>query len=137
MDLSPVWITAVSLLSPFVKKAGEKIAEKAGESLYKALESRFRKDGDRQGRQVLKQYATDPEMYEGALIKLLERRSADETFRRWLEEQVTQVHGMTSGASGDVIVQSVEVSGGQTGNIVGKVGGDYVEGSKIDLSKKR
>lgn len=136
MNLSPVWITAVSLLSPFVKKAGEKLAEKAGESLYRALESRFSKDKDRQGRQVLKQYAADAEMYEGALTKLLERRAADESFRSWLEEQVAQAYRTSGGVSEDVIVQTVEVKG-QTGDIVGKVGGDYVKGSKIELGKKQ
>ena len=138
MSSLPVWITAVNLLGPFAKKAGEKFAEKVGESLYMALKSRFDRDGDRQGQQILKQYIGDPEIYEGALTKFLERRAANESFRSWLEEQVAQVQGVGGRKPEDVVNQTVMVSDGAwSGDIVAKVGGDYVKGDKIELGKKQ
>lgn len=137
MNMLPVWTFAISLLGPFVKKAGEKVSEKMGEQLFTALEARFSKDKDKQGRKVLKDYRNDPEMYEGALAKHLERRSESDSFRAWLNDEVAKAQANNAKTPQRVVTQTVSVTdNSQTGDIVGEVGGDYVKGSKIDLKKK-
>jgi hypothetical protein len=80
---------ALAALGPYLTAAGTAAAQKAGEAIYRALEKRFGKRQDVDGQRVLDNARHDPEVYNTALLKFLERQAeADEEFRQWLTEQL-------------------------------------------------
>jgi hypothetical protein len=86
--MDAVWALAVGLITPYVTKAGEKIAEKVGETLFDALKKRFTEKKDPEGKKVLASYKRNPEVYGGSLEKYLEIRAQDQEFLAWLQEQI-------------------------------------------------
>ncbi len=135
MDIQTVATTTLILLSPYLSKAGEAIAENLGEKLaekvsglYQTLQEKFR--GDDYAEQTLARLEGKPES-EGrqAALKevLIEKMEADPDFAeqlRQLVEESKQVGG------GDIISQHLNISG-KAGDIfqIGKMGGG-------DITKK-
>lgn len=87
--MDTVWALAVGLITPYVTKAGEKIAEKVGENLFDALKKRFTEKKDAEGKKVLASYKRNPKVYETSLEKYLEIRAQDREFLAWLQEQIS------------------------------------------------
>ena len=85
------WQLIIGLLTPYFSKGGEEIAKKIGGSLFDSLKKRFVDDKDEQGKKALENFKGDPEIYQGALEKVLERRLEDAGFKAWLEKEITTV----------------------------------------------
>lgn len=64
---------AVSLIAPFVKKAGEKAAEKAGETIFNLIQHKFK--GDDEAESTLKNFEKNPKRHETALVDILKERA--------------------------------------------------------------
>jgi hypothetical protein len=131
--MDPVWMLAVSLISPYVTKAGEKIAEKVGETLFEAIQKRFTEKKDAEGKKALANFKRNPQVYSGALAKILEINAQDKEFLSWLTEQVA-VAQKNSGASNLAETTSVhqEVKGRAVvhGQVIGVVQGNVEIGNK-------
>lgn len=90
-NMAMTWQLVIGLLTPYVSKGAEEIAKKIGGSLFDSLKKRFANDKDEQGEKALENFKGDPEIYQGALGKILERRLEDTDFKAWLEKEVTTV----------------------------------------------
>src|SRR5437868_4893585 len=86
----PVTVTAVAMLAPYFAKAGEAVAQKAGEgawkiaeSLYQKIHAKFVKDQDNDAEETLQFLAQQPQSQrrQNALADILtEKVQADPTF---------------------------------------------------------
>ena len=113
--------------------SGEKVAEKVGEGLFNSLKERFSQEKDVTGKKLLKDFKNDPEIFDDALTKFLQRRSKDKDFQNWLIEQVTTAKSKLASAgissTSITVSQTVNVEGNaKTGDIIGSIGGDYQKG---------
>lgn len=119
-------LVVVSFLSPFLVKAGEKIAEKVGEAfsdkvgeIYKAVKERL--SGDVYGELTLLRLeeAPEDEARRTALQNVLqEKMAADEGFAsllRKLVEEAKQLDSRSATAKGD---RSVAISGDVTSSVI-------------------
>jgi hypothetical protein len=94
IDVTPLIASAMTVLAPYLPSAAEGFAKGAGagafegaSKLLKCLVSLFRDDG--KAAPVLSGFSDDPELYRGALEKLLQRRaSADPAFASELRRLV-------------------------------------------------
>ena len=134
MNIESVAMAAVALLGPYLAKAGEAFAKKAGEqliekvgALYQVVKSKFK--GDNHAEQTLARLEQAPESKrrQAALEDvLIEKMEQDTEFaaqvRRWVEES-------ESTGGGDVIQQHLDISG-KAGSViqVGKIEGGTIKG---------
>ncbi len=106
--IDPITTTAVALLTPYFAKAGEEIAQKAGDavwematSLYHAIKQKFTRDQDSYAQQTLQRLEEQPtnEARQIALADILnEKIQADPSFAQELKQLVqktTQTQGVT------------------------------------------
>jgi hypothetical protein len=106
--IDPIATTAVAFLVPYLVKAGEEIALKAGDavwnmaaSLYQAIHHKFTKDQDVYAQQTLKRLEEQPtnEARQAALTDVLnDKIQADPTFAQDLKQLVqntSQTQGIT------------------------------------------
>lgn len=130
--------TVVSFLAPYLAKAGESMAKKAGDAAWEKLKQisaavKKKLQGDAYAEQTLQRLEkkSDSESRQAALVGVLEEKiQEDASFAQTLKDLVAEAKE----AGGDTIIQQVSVSGhAQTGDIttVGKI-----EGGRVDLSKK-
>jgi len=113
IDLAQIGIAVVALLSPYLAKAGEGFAQKAGEvawdkvaALYQAIRRKFKTDKDKEALQALhrlekqptdgkhqaalagiltEKAQTDPEFTQ-ELVRLVQVTTQDETVARFLTQ---------------------------------------------------
>jgi hypothetical protein len=98
MDIAQIAITAAALLAPYLVKAGEAAAKKAGEtawekveSLYQAMRGKFAADEDDYAEKTLQRLEEQPtsEVRQASLADILtEKAEADPTFARELAQLV-------------------------------------------------
>lgn len=134
MDPATLATNAVLLIVLYLAKAGETIAEKAGQAvwdsfaekakaLYESLKAKFA--GDEDAATALKQLENKPdsEGRQAALKEVLEEKiQADPTFAEMLRQLVPEVKQ----SGGDTITQTLTISGEQVGKVIqiAKVQGD-------------
>jgi hypothetical protein len=114
---------AVALLAPYLAKAGEAAAGKAGEAavsgaraLLKAIRGRFDADDDQEAKQTLEQFEQQPddEERQAELARVLsEKAETDPDFREELQRRVDDA---TGGRSVNEFL--TQVYGGEVGKIV-------------------
>jgi hypothetical protein len=85
-------------LAPYAAKAGEAAAKKLGEDIYSKLKDRFASDKDESAQKALDNYVAEPDLYEGALGKVLVRKaetSPDDfgAFLKALAKRVDDIDG--------------------------------------------
>ena len=113
MDPTTLATKAVSLLVPYLAKAGEAIAQKAGQAIWDSLKARFASDKD--AATALKQLSSTP--HSGgrriALKEVVEEQiQADREFAETLLQLVAEVKQ----PSGD-ISQTISISHGNAGDL--------------------
>lgn len=123
MTIAPIVTSAVALLAPYFAKAGEGLANKAGEAtwekivaLYQAIRNKFSADKDDYARMTLQRLEEKPsaEGRQKALADVLvEKAQADPEFA---QELTRLVQGTTQGK--DVANILTQVYGGEVGKIV-------------------
>jgi len=125
MDAPTLATSAVALIVPYIAKAGEAIAEKAGQAvwdsfagkakaLYDGLKAKFA--GDEDAASALKQLENKPdsEGRQAALKEVLEEKiQADPTFAEMLLQLVAELKQ----SGGDTITQILAISGGKVGKV--------------------
>ena len=110
MDWLTIGTAAVNILTPFVKKAGEKVAEKAGEAIFSLIKDKLQ--GDEEAESTLNNFQKNPERHGGVLADILrEQAEADLTFGAALKKLVEgseqhQPGSVTQIASGTGIAQA-------------------------------
>ena len=110
VDWMAIATAAVGLLAPFVKKAGEKAAEKAGEAIFKLIQDRLK--GDEEAESTLKNFEKKPERHGPALADILrETAEADPEFGAALKKLIEDAEeeaagGVTQIARGTGIAQA-------------------------------
>lgn len=134
MNIESLATAALALLGPYLAKASEAFAKKAGEqligkiaALYQAIKDKFK--GDDHAEQTLARLEQDPESkrrqaaLEDVLIEKMEQDAEFAEKVRQLVVESEQVGG------GDVITQRLSVSG-KAGDIVqvGKMTGGTIKG---------
>lgn len=138
MDALMIATTVVNLLVPYLSKAAESLAGKAGGAAWEKLETLFaavkkKLAGDAYAEETLKRVSAEPESKsrQAALVGILEEQiGKDSEFAGTLQKLLNEAKD--SGV--DSIIQKVSVSGNaRTGDIttIGKVQG------KVDLSKRK
>lgn len=123
MTITPIVTSAVALLAPYLAKAGEEVAKKAGEAswekmkaLYQAIRTKFSADKDDYAQQTLKRLEDKPseESRQRALADILtEKAEADPEFGQELKRLVqdtTQGKGVPEFLT--------QVYGGEVGQIL-------------------
>ena len=132
--MDPVWTMAVSLITPYVAKAGEAVAEKVGENLFDSIKKRFEEKKDTRGKKALASFRREPQVYAGALEKTLELRSQDREFHSWLSELVTLAQRDIAGSgtgSHNSVRQEIKGHAKVGGSVIGVVSGDvHIENNK-------
>jgi hypothetical protein len=102
--------TAVGILVPFVKKGGEKVAEKVGEAIFNLIKDKLK--GDEEAESTLKNFEKTPDRHGTALADILrEKAEADSEFGAALKKLVEVsgeqgTRGVTQIASGTGIAQA-------------------------------
>lgn len=102
-ELMPTIVQAISLLAPltpYLVKAGEKVAEGVGEasfqkvkSLYEVIRNKFTADDDDYAQQTLKRFEEQPdsENRKAALVEIVaEKATTDPAFANQLERHVQE-----------------------------------------------
>lgn len=78
---------AVSFITPLIKKAGEKAAEKVGEAIFNLIKEKFK--GDEEAESTLKNFEKNPDRHEVPLIDILkEKAEVDSEFGENLKKLV-------------------------------------------------
>ncbi|MBN1992949.1 MAG: hypothetical protein JW953_09600 [Anaerolineae bacterium] len=96
---------ALVILTPYLTKAGEKVAEKIGESVFNLVKSKF--SGDKDAEDALRLYQKNPAVFEGALTQLIEAKlKEDPDFEAQLREMVAQADADTGGSVSQVAIGS-------------------------------
>jgi hypothetical protein len=109
-DWLAIATTAVGILTPFVKKTGEKVAEKAGEAIFGLVKDKLKRDEE--AKNTLKNFEEKPERYGTALADILrEKAKADPGFGAALRKLVEvadeqNVNTVTQIARGTGIAQA-------------------------------
>jgi hypothetical protein len=75
MVWTPIVSAVMGLLAPYAAKAGEAAAKKLGEDVYGRLKKRFAESKDESAQKALDSYVAEPDLYEGALSKVLARKA--------------------------------------------------------------
>lgn len=118
LTLTALSAAAVTILTPYVTKAGEKVAEKLGESLFNLVKSKF--SGDEETEETLKLYEKKPQRFEGALADTIEEKlKADPDFEAKLREIVAQADAQTGGSVSQTAIGSniAQASHGGTASV--------------------
>ena len=104
--------TAVSIITPLVKKAGEEFAGKTGEEIFSLIKRKFK--GDKEAESALSDFEKKPERYRSALADIVrEKAETDSAFGQLLlklVESVKEQHGVTLIARGTGIAQATDSS---------------------------
>lgn len=80
IDWAIIISTAVNFMTASITKAGEVVAGKVGEELFKVIRKKFK--GDKEAREILSNFQEKPSRYESALVDVLkEKAKADKSFR--------------------------------------------------------
>jgi hypothetical protein len=88
---------AVGILAPFVKTAGDKFAEKAGESIFNLVEGKLKDDEEAES--TLKNFEKNPDRHRAALADILrEKAEADPGFGAALKKLVEDTAEQTGGS---------------------------------------
>lgn len=86
---------AVGILTLFVKKAGEKVAEKAGEALFALIKAKLK--GNDEAESTIKNFENNPKRHGSALVDILKEEAyADPAFGTALKQLVEEAGGHTS-----------------------------------------
>ncbi len=73
MDWNVVAATAIHLVTIFLTKAGEEIAEKTGEHIFVLIKEKLK--GDKEARNILNNFTKKPVRYKGALIDIVREKA--------------------------------------------------------------
>lgn len=101
---------AVNILAPFVKKAGEKAAEKAGEAIFTLIKDKVQ--GDTEAKSTLANFEKNPDRHATALADILREQAENDpefgaALKKLVEESDKQAAGsVTQIASGTGIAQA-------------------------------
>lgn len=133
MDVSTIAATTIAILSPYLAKASEEIAKKAGDAAWKkaleihqAVKARFGKEKNDFATQALSEFEKEPETRKGtmqdALTEILQK---DPDFAASLSTLLEEAKEAGTG-----VVFKVDISGGEVGEVfnINKLEG----GLKID-----
>jgi len=136
LSTSAIAAAAVALLVPYLQKAGEEFAKKAGQAAWekaaevqKAIKARFAKEKDRYPAETLKRFEEKPEARQAAMQEALEGvLNEDHEFARTLLQLLKEAD-----AAGAGTVFNVNIFGGQVGEIINV---DQLEGG-LTIRKQR
>jgi len=100
VDFASIAATAVAALTPYLKKAAEDFAGKAGElalekvkALFQTLKDKFSADGYMQG--TLERFEKDPDKFAPAVQQVIEEAAAeDDSFARDVETLVQEIEAV-------------------------------------------
>ncbi|MCI5212572.1 MAG: hypothetical protein D3910_28145 [Candidatus Electrothrix sp. ATG2] len=136
MDVATITAATVGFLGPYLVKAGDAVAKKAGEKtieavgpLYQAIRKKFR--GDSYAEQTLSRVEEKPksEARMAALQGVLnEKVENDQDFTKLLEQLIEQIKGADGKISGNTVkgdnnvIQSVTANGGSISGVTQSVG---------------
>lgn len=97
LTLTALASAAVVILTPYLTKAGEKVAEKIGESLFNLVKTKF--SGDKEAEATLQLYESKPERFKGALQETIaEKLANDPDFEAKLHQLVAQADKQSGGS---------------------------------------
>ena len=123
MDWLNISLAALAALGPYVKKAGESMAQKLGEDLYKWLEKRLNKDEEAQVALSRLEKKPDSESTQEFFMEVLQERAESDPqgFGAELQARVQQI-AKTDSSTGKLVGQIIagkvsvigEISGGST-----------------------
>jgi hypothetical protein len=121
MDISAIVTAAITILSPYLAKAGEEAAKKVGSAawekateIHQAIKARFKKEEDSYPAQTLEQFEKDPEKRKGAMEDVLkEIMEQDTEFSARLLSLLEEADEAGAGA-----VFNVNIFGGEVGEIL-------------------
>ena len=72
-DWASIAVIAVGLITPLVKKASEKTAEKVGEAVFNLVKTKF--EGDEEAETTLKNFENNPKRHEAALTDIIKEKA--------------------------------------------------------------
>ncbi len=121
MDINMLAATTISILAPYLAKAGEAVVQKAGEAswekateLYQTLKTRLSKDKDDFYQQALERFEKEPEKWKSAMENVLKTiMTSDEAFAKSLSTLLEEAND-----AGTMAEFNVQVYGGKVKNIV-------------------
>ncbi len=120
MDPATLAATAVSILLPYVGKGAEAFAQGVGKSVWERIQSVFTSERDKN---ELENFRTEPEIYEGVLLKRLEEKLRQ-------DEQLAQELHRLLYPPGDTVygvqLKNIDASGSENAMITGQVGNMHI-----------
>ncbi len=118
MDIALLASGAINLLIPFLRKAGDTLAQKAGEEIFKRLQAHFAaKPGLQEALGDLQQQPDDPDRSAAARVQLRKLLESDPDLARHLERILEESQKGTGDThiinqkAGDNAIQIGEVNG--------------------------
>ena len=117
MDVSVIASAAVALLSPYLAKAGEELAKKAGTAawdqvtkIHQAVKARFKTEEDTFPAQTLERFEKEPEKYSGGMEDVLKGvLKKDPEFSQSLADLLNKADRAGAGSVFNVSVRDSEV----------------------------
>jgi hypothetical protein len=121
MDVAMIAQTAITILAPYLAKAGEEVAKKSreaagkkAEAIYQAIKTRFQKEKDDYPLQTLERFEENPEKRKATIQEVLEEiLDKDPDFAQLLFTLLKKADEASGGA-----VFNVNIFGGEVGQVI-------------------
>lgn len=121
MDSATIASAAISILTPYLAKAGEEVAKKSANAawekaseIYKAVKERFTQEKDKRSQEMLKRYEKEPEKRKRTMQEILAGMlEKDPGFSKKLLKLVRDAE-----KSGAGTVFNTNIFGGEVGEII-------------------